>query len=198
MILHDNHDSKIARHFEIYRTLEQLKHNYHQHKMEKDIKNYVQACDTWQRDKTSRYCWFRELEPLEVHYQPWSSISMDWIIDLPELNGYTQIQVIVDRFTKMVHLIPLLKWVITKDIAKIFLQQIWKLHRLPTDIVSNRDTKLTFHFWQVLMYMLDVKSKLSTAFHPETDGKTERVKQTIEQYLWQYCSLGKMIGINYY
>ena len=62
---------------------------------------------------------------------------MDWIIDLPESNGYTQIWVIVDRFTKMGHLIPLLKKVTAKDIAKIFLREIWKLHVLPTDIVSD-------------------------------------------------------------
>ena len=98
-----------------------------------------------------------------------------------------QIWVIVDRFTKMAHLIPLPKKVTAKDIAKIFLQEIWKLHVLPTDIVSDRDTKITSHFWQVLMYLLGIKTKLSTLFHPETDGQTERVNQTIEQYLQHYC-----------
>ena len=77
MILHDNHDSKIAEHFEIYKTLERLKHNYHWHKMEEDVKDYVQAFNTCQRDKSSCHRRFAELEPLEVPYQPWSSISMD-------------------------------------------------------------------------------------------------------------------------
>ena len=68
MILHDNHDSKIAWHFRIYKTLDWLKHNYHWHKMEKDVKDYVRACDTCQRDKSSGYRRFGELEPLEVPY----------------------------------------------------------------------------------------------------------------------------------
>ena len=91
MILHDNHDSKIAGHFGIYKTLERLKHNYHWHKMEEDVKDYVCACDICQRDKSSRHRRYRELEQLEVPYRPWSSISMDWIIELPESDGFTQI-----------------------------------------------------------------------------------------------------------
>ena len=62
------------------------------------------------------------------------------------------------------------------------------MHVLPTDIVYDRDTKITSHFWQILMYLLGIKTKLSTAFHPEIDGQTERVNQTIEQYLRHYCS----------
>ena len=188
MILNDNHDSKRAGHFGIYKTLERLKHNYYWHRMEEHVKDYVRACDACQRDKPSRHRRYGQLKPLEVPYRPWSSISMDWIVDLPDSNGYTQIWVIVDRFTNMAHLIPLPTKVSAKDIAKIFLKEIWKIHRLPTDIVSDRDTKITSHFWQVLMDLLRIKTKLSTAFHTETDGKTERVNQSIEQYLRHYCS----------
>ena len=180
MILYDNNDSRVAGHFAIYKTLERLKRNYHLHSMEEDVKDYVRACDICQRNKSSCHRRYGQLEPLEVPYRPWSSISMDWIIDLPESNGYTQIWVIVDRFSKMAHLIPLLKKVTAKDIAKIFLREIWKLHVLLTDIVSDRDTKLTSHFWQVLIDLLGTKTKLSTAIYPETDGQTERVNQTIE------------------
>ena len=88
----------------------------------------------------------------------------------------------------MAHLIPLPTKASAKDIAKIFLKETWKTHGLPSDIVSDRDTKITTYFWQVLMDILGIKTKLSTAFHPKTDGKTERVNQTIEQYLCQYCS----------
>ena len=91
----------------------------------------------------------------------------------------------------MAHLITLPTKVSTKDIAKIFLKDIWKTHGLPTNIVSDRDTNITSHFWQVLMDLLAIKTKLSTAFHTETDGQTERVKQTIVQYLRHYCSWKK-------
>ena len=114
---------------------------------------------------------------------------MDCIIDLPESNGYTHIWVIVDRFTTMAHLIPLPKKVSAKDIAKIFLWEIWKTNGLPMDIVSDRNTKITSHFWQVLMDLLGIKTEWSTTLHPETDGQTESVNQTIGQYLRPYCSL---------
>ena len=75
--------------------------------MEDDVKDYVQACDICQRDEPSRHYRYGQLGPLKVTYRPWSTISMDWIVDLPESNSYTQIWVVVDRFTKMAHLIPL-------------------------------------------------------------------------------------------
>ena len=100
---------------------------------------------------------------------------MDWIIELPESDGFTQIWVVVDRFTKMAHLIPLQTNTKATDLAKVFLKEIWKHHGLLTDIVSDRDAKITSHFWQALMDLLGVRTKLSTAFHPETDGQIERV-----------------------
>ena len=187
MILHDNYNSKKAGYFGIYKTLERVKHNYHWHTIEEDVKDYVRACDKCQRDKPSRHRRYGQLEPPEVPYRPWSFISMDWIVDLAKSNGYTQIWLIVDRFTKMAHLIPLPTKVSAKDIAKIFLKEIWKTLVLPTDIVSDGATKITSHFWQVLMDLLGIKTKLCTAFRPESNGQTERVNQTIEQYLRHYC-----------
>ena len=84
MILHDNHNSKTAGNFGTYKTLERLKHTYHWHKMEEDVHDYCRTCDICQRDKSSRLHRYGELEPLVVPYRPWSSISMDWIIELPE------------------------------------------------------------------------------------------------------------------
>ena len=88
----------------------------------------------------------------------------------------------------MEHWIPLPTNTTATDLAKVFLKEIWKHYGLPTDIVSDRDAKITSHFWQALMDLLGVRTKLSTAFHPETDGQTERVNQTIEQYLRHDCS----------
>ena len=104
---------------------------------------------------------------------------MDFIVGLPESDGNTKIWVIVDRFSKMAHFIPLPTVNKIEDMAKIFLNQIWKLHGLPDDIVSDRDSKFISHFWQSLMDLLSVKLNLSTAFHPHTNGETERVNQTL-------------------
>lgn len=88
---------------------------------------------------------------MEVPYRPWSSMSMDWIVDLPGSNGYTQICVMVDRFTMMAHLISSPTKVSGNDISKMFVKDIWKTHGLPTDIVLDRDMNITCHFWPVLM-----------------------------------------------
>jgi len=187
-ILRDNHDSRIAGHFGIHKTLEWLKHNYYWVKMEEDVTDYVRSCDTYQRDKPSRHKKYGLLEPLEVPYRPWSSISMDWITELPELGGCTQIWVIVDRFSKMVRLVPLPTNTTSQDLAKAFLYNVWQYHGLPDDIVTYRDSKVTSDFWQALMDSLGITSKLSTTFHPETDGQTERINQILEEYLRHYCS----------
>ena len=94
---------------------------------------------------------------------------MDFIVELPDSEGNTQIWVIVDRFTKIAHFIPLSTRVSAQELARIFLREIWKLHGLPADIVSDRDAKFTSKFWSALMDLLDIKQKLSTAFHLETD-----------------------------
>ena len=113
---------------------------------------------------------------------------MDFIVELPESNGYTQIWVVVDRFTKMAHFIPLPTRTSAEDLALHFLRNIWKIHGLPEEIISDRDTKFLSHFWASLMDRLGIQLSLSTSFHPQTDGQTERANQTLETYLRHYCS----------
>ena len=124
-VLYDNHDSKIAGHFGVFKTLERIRQNYHWPKMGEEVQDYVRSCDTCQRDKTSRHKKYGLLQPLEVPYRPWASISMDWIIELLEAGGgFTQIWVIVDRLTKMAHFIPLKTNITAIELAQLFLQHI--------------------------------------------------------------------------
>jgi hypothetical protein len=116
---------------------------------------------------------YSELLPLEVPYRSWTSISMDFIVGLSEFNGKTKIWVIVDRFSKISHLIALPKVNKTEDLAKIFLPKVWKHHGLPYDIVSDRDRMCISHFWQSLMDLLSIRLNLLTALHFETDDSTE-------------------------
>ena len=88
----------------------------------------------------------------------------------------------------MAPFIPLTTEVPIKELAVIFLQKVWRLHRLPEAIISDRDTRFTSKFWLSLTKLLQVKINMSTAFYPETDGQTERVNQTLEQYLRSDCS----------
>ena len=187
-IMEAEHDSRIAGHFGTYKTLGKVKANFYWPKMEDYIIEYVRTCDTCQRSKSIRHKKFGLLEPLDVPIRPWNSVSMDFIIGLPESEGYTKIWVIVDRFSKMAHFIPLATDQPIKELALIFLKEVWRLHGLPESIISDRDSRFTSKFWRSLMNLLQVKLSLSTAFHPESDGQTERVNQTLEQYLRAYCS----------
>ena len=110
-------------------------------------------------------------------------------MQLPKSDGCSTVWVIVDRFTKMAHFVPVKDGQKTAEgCAKLFLENIWKLHGLPSSIISDRDLVFTSKFWAELMGRLDVRLRKSTAFHPQTDGQTERVNQSLEQYLRQFCN----------
>jgi transposase InsO family protein len=89
----------------------------------------------------------------------------------------------VDRFSKMAHFIALKETATAKDVANAFLKEDWKLHRLPKSIISDHDTKWTSEFSDGLCGLLGIIKRMSTSFHPQTDGQTERVNQTLETYL---------------
>jgi hypothetical protein len=113
---------------------------------------------------------------------------MDFIEQLPETaEGYSSIMVVVDRFTKMAHFIPLKGKPDARELATVFAREIWRLHGLPMDIVSDRDSRFTSRFWQSLLELLGIKGRMSTAFHPQTDGQTERVNQVLEAYVRAFC-----------
>ena len=111
---------------------------------------------------------------------------MDWIVELLVSGGCTQISVIVDWLTKMAHFIPLKTGVTAAELAQAILQVIWKLHGLPDEIITDRDMKITSLFWQKLMDLMGSISKLMTAFHPQSDGQSERINQILEEYLRHY------------
>jgi hypothetical protein len=109
---------------------------------------------------------------------------MDFITDLPESEGCDQLWVIVDRFTKMAHFISLPNDGKTaKDLVVIFAREVWKHHGLPTDIVSDRESRFTSEAWKEFLHLRGIHPRMSTAFHRQTDGQTERLNQTIEVYL---------------
>jgi hypothetical protein len=112
-------------------------------------------------------------------------------VALPESESHTQIMVVVDRFSKMVHLIAFAKTVTTRDAAKAFLKEVWKLHGLLESIMSNQDTKWTSEFWDGLCNQLQIKKRRSTSFHPQTDVQTERVNQTLETFLRSFLNYGQ-------
>jgi len=186
-IIQSEHDSKVAGHFARDRTVELLSRNFYWTNMERNVRKYCSECDICQRTKAPRHVKYGLLHPLELACKPWTHISTDYITDLPESEGATIILVVVDRFTKMAHFVPIKK----KDsptVARAYLENVWKYHGFPEDVVSDRNTTFTGSFFTDLYNYLGIKRSMSTAYHPQTDGQTERINQVIESYLRSYCN----------
>lgn len=186
-VLQSRHDFPSAGHFGYNKTMELISRDFWWPQMWKSVKNYVTTCDICSRSKIPRHRPYGLLHPLPIPEKPWSSISMDFIVDLPESKSFDSIFVVVDRLTKMAHFVPCTKSVTGEEAARLFLENIYKYHGLPDDIISDRGTQFTSKFWQSLFKILQVKIKLSSAYHPQTDGQTERVNQVLEQFL--RCSI---------
>ncbi|GKE02245.1 retrotransposon-related protein, partial [Tanacetum coccineum] len=123
------------------------------------------------------------LQPLPIPHKIWVDISMDFIDGLPMSNGKTVIMVIVDRLSKYAHFIPMSHPYSATQVAQVFLDNVYKLHGLPKTIISDRDKVFTSLFWKSLFKILKVELKMSSAYHPQTDGQTEAVNKTLECYL---------------
>jgi len=121
--------------------------------------------------------------PNSIPEKPWAHISADFITKLPLAQGYDSILVVVDWLTKMVHFIPTTEKTSAEGLARLFRDNMWKLHGLPESIILDRGPQFTAGLMRKLNEILGIKSKLSMVFHPQTDGQTERVNQEIEQYL---------------
>jgi len=130
-IMAAEHDSKIAGHLGTYKTIGRVRANFYWPKMDENITEYVRSCEVCQNNKVIRHKKYGLLEPLEVPMRPWTAMSMDFIVVLPKSNGYTKIWVIVDRFSKMAHFIPLRTEAHIKELALTFGKEIWRLHGLP-------------------------------------------------------------------
>ena len=124
--------------------------------------------------------------PNSIPDKAWMYISADFITKLLLAQGYNSILVVVDRFTKMAHFVPTTEKTMAEGLARLFRDNVWRLHRLPKSIISDRGPQFVAALMRELNEMLGIKTKLSTAFHPQTDGQTERMNQELEQYLWMF------------
>jgi hypothetical protein len=123
------------------------------------------------------------LQPLPIPEGVWRDLSMDFIEGLPKSEGYSVILVVVDRLTKFAHFLPLKHPYTATTIAQVFMDSVVKLHGLLNSIVTNRDTIFISHFWKELFKLYKVNLHLSTAYHSQTDGQTERVNQCLKMFL---------------
>ncbi|KAE9299778.1 hypothetical protein PF008_g23167 [Phytophthora fragariae] len=152
------------------------------------VRKRVRSCEACQRVKPSKSSQ-APLRPLPIATEAWRSVSIDFIFGLPpDAEGRTGVLVFVDRFTKMVHLIPVRDTVTAAETAAQFTDCVFRHHGLPESIVSDPDPRFTSAFWSSLFQLLGTKLSMSTAVHPETNGQTERVNRVLEDVLRSYAT----------
>jgi len=188
-LLHECHDVPTAGHLGKDKTLEQVKRRFYWPRMDSDVLQYVRTCDACQRNKPSQQVTPGLLQPLPIPDHPWQQVTMDLITQLPKSRqGNDAIVVFVDKLSKMVHLVATKTEVTAPQLAEIFWSTVVRHHGLPSSIVSDRDPRFTGHFWRALWKCLGTQLTMSTAFHPQTDGQTERANRTLEEMLRSYVS----------
>jgi len=157
--------------------------NYWWPAVTKEVGRYVDGCDACQRYKNRSEAPAGKLMPNAIPEKPWSHISADFITKLSLAQGYDAILVVCDRFSKMAHFIATTEKTSAEGLAKLFRDHVWKLHGLPESIIFDRGVQFAAGMMKEVNNLLGIQTKLSTAYHPQTDGQTERVNQELEQYL---------------
>ncbi|GJZ50457.1 putative nucleotidyltransferase, ribonuclease H [Tanacetum coccineum] len=188
-VMTEAHSSPFTIHPGSTKMYRDLKQYFWWNGMKQDVATFVSKCMTCQQVKIEHQRASGLLQPLEIPMWKWDEISMDFVTGLPTTQKrHDAIWVVVDRLTKSAHFLPIRKNYGISKLAEIFRQEIVRLHGTPTSIVSDRDPKFTSRFWKGLQKAWGTRLKFSTAFHPQTDGQSERTIQTLEDML-RACAL---------
>ncbi|GJU65105.1 putative reverse transcriptase domain-containing protein [Tanacetum coccineum] len=152
--------------------------------MKADIATYVSKCLTCVKVKAEHQKLSGQLKQPEIPVWKWERITMDFVSGLPRTpSGYDSIWVIVDRLTKSAHFLPMKKTDTIEKLTQLYLKEIMCRHGVPISIISDRDNHFTSRFWRSLQKALGTNLDMSTAYHPQTDGQSERTIQTLEDML---------------
>ena len=200
-ILEVYHDSALGGHRGQTSTYTHLSRHFWWHGLNQDVVDYVQSCPSCARNKINRQRRYTEIQPLETPKQPFESIGMDFVsgfpasdhpnaveIELPKHHDYDCVLTVVDRFSGYTIYLPCSKHTTAPDTAILLWRHVFVHFGLPTSIVSDRDVRFTGMMWQEMNRRLTVDLKMSTAFHPQTDGAAERANQTGVETLRHYVN----------
>ena len=183
-----HHDVLAAEHGGRWKMVELVMRNYWWPGVTRNVGKYVEECDLYQRMKNRTEEPAGKLKLSEVPKKSWSHLTVDFITKLPVVAGKDAVLVVCDRLSKMTHFVATMEGMSVEGLARLFRDNVWKLHRLPESVVLDRGPQFAAELTKELNRMLGIKTKLSTVFHPQTDGQTERMNQEL------VLSIGKRTG----
>jgi transposase InsO family protein len=195
-VLKLRHDTPLAGHFGFLKTLDLVSRDFFWPGMRKFIKDFVSSCDICQRIKPSRHAPYGLLQSLPTPAGRWTDVTMDFIVELPPSDGHDAICVGIDRLTKQAHFIPCNTNINAQQTAQLYVREFLRLHGVPKTITTDRGPQFLSRFWSRFFELLGSKSQLSSAYHPQTDGQSERTNSVLEQYLRAFCNYAQNDWVN--
>jgi hypothetical protein len=182
-VLNSSHDSLFAGHLGRTKTYDLVTRSFWWPGIRKSVSNHCKTCDSCQRVRINNQRSMGLYQPLPVPSKQWDTVTMDFITQLPlTQDGNTTIIVFVDKLTKMIHIVPTDKHDATV-VANLFLRHVFRYHGMPSRFISDRDPAFNSVFWKEFFKTCNVTQNMSSAYHPETDGQTEVVNKSIEDFL---------------
>ncbi|KAM0061096.1 putative nucleotidyltransferase, Ribonuclease H [Helianthus debilis subsp. tardiflorus] len=183
-ILDEAHKSRYSIHPGATKMYQDLKRDYWWPGMKYDVTQYVGKCLTCLQMIAEHQKPYGKIQPLEIPEWKWEHITMDFITKLPKTSKrHDTIWVIVDRLTKSAHFLAIREAFSSEQLSELFVNEIIARHGVPVSIVSDRDTRFTSKFWKRFNQAMGTRLHISTAYHPQTDGQSERTIQTLEDML---------------
>jgi len=188
------HDSRAGGHLGVKRTEDLVQRRRNIGDLRNQITEYITRCDSCRRNKIQRDKRYDGVTRLDAPDAPWESVTMDFITKLPKSKDpawevrFDSILTIVDRLTKYTMFIPFRETATAPVLAYTILRELVSNHGLPKEFITNRDKLFTSKFWETLTAELGIKHKMSTAYHPQTDGQSEQMNQTVKTYLRHYVN----------
>ena len=182
-IIRLHHDTPMGGHRGQWKTAELVTRNFWWPEVTREVKWYVEGCNACQCNKNCTEQLAGKLMPNSIPDKAWTYILVDFITKLPLVQGYDSILVMVDWFTKIAHFVPTTEKTMAKGLARLFRDNVWQLHELSESIILDRGPQFATGLMRESNGLLEIETRLLTAFHPQTDGQTERMNQKLEQYL---------------
>ena len=183
-IMREYHEVPYSGHLGYHKTLKKIQQTFYWPEHTLEIRDFIQGCSVCQQEKAVHRVPAGLLQPLKLPEQKWADISMDFIMGLPRSEQRNDgILTVVDRATKMVHLVPVQQTIGAAETARLFWEKIGRLHGIPRSIVSDRDPRFVSKFWRELWRVLGSTLRMSSAYHPQTDGQSEAMNRVVEMVL---------------